>query len=137
MYLKITKTAIISLFFIILILHLWASFNSAYFYVWWLDLILHALGGFWLALVAMFFFSKSEKTFSEASPYFIFILVLGLVSLGGVFWEFFEYIFDMLFARRGFGRLIQLGVSDTMSDLLFDLVGGVLAQLIFWKKRRR
>ncbi len=51
-------------------------------------------------------------------------MVLAFVALIGIFWEFFEFISDFFFKSDKLG-LFQAGAADTLSDLFFDLVGGV------------
>jgi uncharacterized membrane protein YjdF len=58
-------------------------------------------------------------------------------ALGGILWEFHEFLFDYFIAKKGRYLFTQLGVVDTMSDLFFDLIGGLTAGLIFLRKRNK
>jgi len=135
MYIKPKTLFFIGFFIFIAVLHLWAIATSGYYYIWWLDIALHFLGGFWLGSMGIYLLSRIN--FELNSTAFIFLILLALVSLGGVFWEFFEYGYDKIFAARGLGPLAQIDIGDTMGDLLMDLLGGILAHFIFLKGKTR
>jgi hypothetical protein len=125
---------LIGLLVFIFLIHVWALLNSGYFHILWLDNVLHFLGGFWLGGVVVFvLFTRIEQ--GRLRPHILFFLiVLGLVALGGVAWEFFEYGFDFAVTRNGIAPKAQLGVADTMSDLFLDLLGGALAYAVFLRR---
>jgi uncharacterized membrane protein YjdF len=55
-----------------------------------------------------------------------FFILLFTMAVGG-FWEIFEYSMDLVFGNRlFFNRLLQHGLDDTMIDLIFDLIGGLI-----------
>ena len=54
---------------------------------------------------------------------FLFI-ILTATALGG-FWEIIEYTIDNIFHTR-----MQDGLDDTMWDLIFDVIGGVIAAIL-------
>jgi len=105
---------------------------------------MHFLGGFWLAMVFLYFnpdfkidppgiLRKQNPKFIKLPNYLIVgIMTLGFVILIGVLWEFFEFGYDVLISSKGYFAAAQQGVADTMSDLFFDLLGG-LAFLIICK----
>jgi len=131
---------IILIFLAIFIFHILAVCFYLYWVVWWLDIIMHVLGGLWIALLAAWFLYFSGKVnINNTSSFSVLIIILGIVALGGVLWEFFEFSFDKIILGKieNFIKLagpVQLGVSDTMSDLFFDLAGGLLGGLIFLKR---
>jgi hypothetical protein len=49
------------------------------------------------------------------------LLSLGLTAITAVVWEFLEYSSDV-----ALGTKMNLGVSDTLSDLFFGLLGGIV-----------
>jgi hypothetical protein len=49
------------------------------------------------------------------------VLSLGLTAVTAVVWEFLEFLSDVTF-----GTHMNLGVSDTLSDLLFGLLGALV-----------
>ncbi len=59
------------------------------------------------------------------------ILTLSFVALIGVFWEFFEFFYDILISSRGYSGFMQLGAADSLGDLFFDLLGGSVFFVIY------
>lgn len=60
-------------------------------------------------------------------PVYLPWLVIGIVVAFGVFWEIGEFIFDILSALFDVQMpLAQYGLDDTMSDLIFNAIGGVI-----------
>ena len=49
------------------------------------------------------------------------LLALGLTAITAMIWEFLEFLSD-----AWFGTLMNLGVADTLADLFFGLLGGVV-----------
>jgi uncharacterized BrkB/YihY/UPF0761 family membrane protein len=90
--------------------------------LWWFDMPMHFLGGFWLALAFIWVFSLKDKTFNS-----IFKIVLGVVFIG-ICWELFEFFFVNYVADNAFNTL------DTISDMMFDLAGGLAGILYCFKK---
>lgn len=100
--------------------------NKFYWYsaIWYFDILMHFLGGFWLGLAFIYFFlSKLDSlSFKSVAPILFFVFFIGLG------WEVFEYLFNNLIAQNPFDIL------DTSSDVVFDLIGGFLSILYFLKK---
>lgn len=59
------------------------------------------------------------------------LITLSFVAFGGILWEFFEFFYDILISSRGYSGIAQLGAADTVSDLFFDLFGGLTAFAVF------
>lgn len=83
---------------------------------WW-DSFVHFISGSLLAFTAILF-SKHLTL----SPWFIFLYSLSFAALGGVLWEIYEFSFDQLFSMTLQGR----GITDTMTDLIADTLGGLM-----------
>ena len=109
------------IFFIFLLDYLAMQF---YWYssIWYLDMLIHFLGGLWLGLALVWLFRIKEISFKS-----IFYLILGVLLIG-VLWEIFEIIIDETITGNSFNTL------DTISDIFFDIAGGSLALLYFFKK---
>ena len=125
---KIFESWAFILFFLIFILTNFALalYFKLYYLFWWLDIIHHFLGGIWLILFFNFLMKRFRITLiSERQRAALFLALIGLVALIGVGWEFFEFILNRYVMSIGF-----LGYEDTLSDLFFDLLGGVLAFLV-------
>ncbi|MBP9715483.1 MAG: hypothetical protein KBD52_03290 [Candidatus Pacebacteria bacterium] len=88
----------------------------------WFDMFMHFLGGFWLALGVMYIFPPKINSSLSILKILLGVFVIGLL------WEFFEVIVDANFSKKIFD------VKDTLSDLCFDLAGGLVALLYFFKR---
>ncbi|MEK7219334.1 MAG: hypothetical protein AAB687_01505 [Patescibacteria group bacterium] len=112
------------LIFSILIVNYLAEKFYWYSAVWYFDMIMHFSGGLWVGLTAIWLLF-GQKSYLDLS----FILkILSSVLLIGICWELFEIIFYNYIAQNPFNIL------DTVSDLFFDLVGGLFAILYFGKR---
>lgn len=110
------------LVFLIFILNLLAEKFHWYLSIWYFDMTMHFLGGFWLGLFFIWLFGLS----TNPSLHLI-IKILSGVLLIGIFWEFFELLFVNHVAQHPFSFL------DTLSDMCFDLAGGLGAIFYIWK----
>ncbi|OGN07852.1 MAG: hypothetical protein A2750_00160 [Candidatus Yanofskybacteria bacterium RIFCSPHIGHO2_01_FULL_45_42] len=99
---------------------------------WWLDVALHFLGGFFIAvLIREYYKSHLEKM---AKPVRILFLVAS-VALVGLLWEFYEYLVWTFFDRFPQWDLFNIGFDlpdyfDALSDLLMDLLGTIALVLL-------
>jgi hypothetical protein len=101
---------------------------SFYADVWWWDHLTHAATG---SLVAGAGYSvvRAVDEHTDAivlTPRFTFVFTLLFVLAFGVYWEVLEFALGHV-TVGGETPLTQYGVEDTMKDLAFDAVGGVLA----------
>ena len=117
---KLLTRITLLIFFIFLLNYLATEFHW-YSSIWYFDIPMHFLGGFWLGLVAIYLFSL--KDFSFKSILKIFFIVL-LVGAG---WEVFEILIDKFITQNSFNFL------DTASDIFFDFAGGLFAIFYFFK----
>ncbi len=115
-------TRIVSLIIFILFLNSIILKFHWYYNIWWSDMLMHFLGGFWLGLVFIYFLKPKDINFSN-----ILKIVLGafIVSFG---WEIFEIFLNNVTLRDPFNSL------DTMSDLCFDLSGAIISIFYFSKR---
>lgn len=99
------------------------QFYVAYF--WW-DLFMHFISGILLACLAVDLYKKllRKDTVSELSTWFVFIFIFSFSIMGGVLWEIYEYVADVLFSMD-----LQHGNSDTMTDLITDSLGGLVVSI--------
>ena len=103
-----------------------------YFSIWWSDIPMHFLGGFCIGLAFIWFLSSASESFrlsleSKAlTRILIFKIILG-VLLVGIFWEVFEIYFINYIAQNSFNA------PDTISDIFFDLAGGIFSIFYFLK----
>ncbi|OGI95388.1 hypothetical protein A2917_02390 [Candidatus Nomurabacteria bacterium RIFCSPLOWO2_01_FULL_42_17] len=99
--------------------------NKFYWYsaLWWLDVLMHFLGGFWIGLLYLYLFSPKNISRALISRTLFFVLLVG------VGWEVFEILVNEVLAQNSFDYL------DTLADLILDLSGGLYAILYLWKKQ--
>ncbi len=127
------KPFIFSLFilFILISLHLGASYFSWYWLFPQLDIIVHIFSGLWIASVALWLASifeqiNSLKDYKKKS----FLIAVISALLFGVLWELIEN-----FSRITFVDLVGYRL-DTALDILSDGLGGVLAYLYFTRSKK-
>jgi hypothetical protein len=93
-----------------------------YWSVPWFDVLMHFLGGVWIAAL-VYWFLRRMVPFVPLSSQAIFAILLGATFLVGIAWEVFEYLVGTYFTENY--------PLDTSIDLLMDLVGaGVLYYLV-------
>lgn len=92
--------------------------------IWWFDMVMHSSGGLWLGLLFFHFFpNKNSLRMIGKALIFVFLMGAG--------WEIFEVIVNLFTINDKFDSL------DTLSDLLFDVTGGMCAILYIWKKQSK
>ncbi len=103
-----------------------------YSIVWWFDMPMHALGGMWVALASLFIYRYKHTTTEDIfRPKMIFVIALISVLVIGVLWEFFE------FGMEAVGTVDLANPIDSLSDICFDLAGGVVGALYFVSRYER
>jgi hypothetical protein len=104
---------------------------SFYQSVWWWDHLTHALSSSVVAAVGYATVrALDEHTDSVELPWrFVFVFILLFVVAFGVFWEVIEFAVGAVGERVGGDILTQYGLEDTLLDLVFDIVGGVVAAI--------
>ena len=87
-----------------------------------LDIPMHFLGG----VVIAYFFHRASMVASSHGiigpfhPTTHAVLIFSLTCTTTVFWEFAEFLTD-----RFFGTHAQLGLNDTLGDMLLGICGGI------------
>jgi len=110
------------LVFIIFVLNYFAMEFYWYSSIWYSDIIMHFLGGLWLGLFSIYLFSIKDSSFKSILKIFFVVLLIGIS------WEIFEILIDKFITQNSFNFL------DTMSDIFFDVLGGLLAVWYFIKQ---
>jgi hypothetical protein len=131
--------------FAVFLVNVVALFLGMYQQFPWLDIPMHFLGGYTVAILGLAIFAwLSERltlrtTAHKQSKIAKFVLeglvVIGFTMIISVAWEIWEFLMDQFataFVER-FGAT-QPGIADTMHDFFNDGVGAVTAWLI-WRKR--
>ncbi|MFB6282771.1 MAG: hypothetical protein ABEK59_02415 [Halobacteria archaeon] len=100
--------------------------------VWWWDHVTHMLSASLTAgigyIVARGLELHSPKVRIPNRFMFVFILLFAMAA--GVIWEIFEFYASTLSQDLLGQKVVTVyGLGDTMEDLLFDLMGGILVAL--------
>jgi hypothetical protein len=102
-----------------------ASVWSLYWVFPWFDMLMHFLGGMWLALTIFALMSK-HLAYLAKHPIFMLVALLGGTLFFGFLWEVMEFFIDLILGTDYF----QPNLPDTLSDLTFDLLGGLVSFII-------
>ncbi len=105
------------------ILNAVGSWLSLYSIFWWYDMPMHFFGGLFTALLIISFFLR-YSWFKTISLLKTSILVLTITLLIGILWEGYEIIFAVINNNRHI-------LLDSISDILFDIAGGIQAIFIY------
>ncbi len=104
---------------------------------WW-DVFLHLLSGVLIGFAAFGLLERMilPEAARAIARMLVFLFVLAVAALGGVFWEIYEFSADHLIGTTTQGG----GNPDTMIDLIADTTGGLAAAAIStirWKQDLR
>lgn len=94
---------------------------DAYLIYPWLDIPTHFCGGMAITYFYMVAVAHSQNGLDPFPKLIQLILSLGLTAISAVIWEFLEFSSDAMWNTK-----MNLGVSDTLSDLFFGLLGGIV-----------
>lgn len=97
-------------------------FSNLYEIFPWFDIPMHFFGG--MSVGITYFLTLGylqKKNYLRMNSIIKIIFVFALVSLTAVFWEFFEFL-----AEYSTGLNLQGNLDDTMLDLFFGVIGGLL-----------
>lgn len=103
-------------------------FAEIYYWYWrmrWFDMPMHFLGGVWLAATALWWY---YGWLEAKNQHFYRVLAICIIaSLGiGFLWE----VFEAGLALQTVGHINAM--PDTLSDLMFDTLGGVTTAFGAW-----
>ena len=117
---------------VLLIVHAFGVMNNLYNLISWFDVPLHFLWGFVGALVFYWLAYRFPGYINVEKNFLVsLVMVLSWVALGGVIWEFSEFIYDLMVYAKGFSASpVQFSIDDTIGDLAFDLFGATIMAVI-------
>ena len=99
-----------------------------YYLIWWFDMPMHFLGGFFLGFLAFYLYIQATRFSFTRQLLYVFLFTLSI----GIGWELYEIIFNNILAGVPFNTL------DTLSDICFDVSGGVTAFLfLLYEQHKR
>lgn len=119
------------LFFIFISLYL-GTLHNFYRFSWW-DTMLHTISGIIIGLFAIVLLKKRDSSshLEKFDKVFVIIFILSFTALCGVLWEIYEFTADTLFNLDMQGVKFT-GVTDTMTDLIADLIGSILSCIYYY-----
>lgn len=100
--------------------------------VWWWDHVTHTLSS---SIVAMVGYATTRAIDEHTEdiyfpPRFVFVFILLFVIAFGVLWEVIEFAVGGAATMVGSDNVLtQYSLADTMLDLLFDIIGGILVAI--------
>ncbi len=143
------RTAITAIFGV-LIVHGFGVKFDLYDRMDWFDIPMHFFGGYVIALLGLAVFGwillyldikprrlASDQFQGQILARFLLeaLLIIGFVMIIGVAWEWYEFIFDQLRITFSLHSApAQMGLPDTMDDLLNDFLGAITAWLL-WREK--
>ncbi|HEC96053.1 MAG TPA: hypothetical protein ENI59_00050, partial [Euryarchaeota archaeon] len=106
-----------------ILFHVLGGILGFYVKISWWDILTHFMSSVTVSLFAFYLMIVVDAYFTEIkfTPPFVIIFVIMISLAGGALWEIGEYTSDKLF-----GTHEQLGLDDTMKDLIIDFLGGLL-----------
>lgn len=109
-------------------LHQYGSSSGLYMTTYYFDVMMHGLAGVIVGYVFSWIFGclAYGKGFTYLSGLRRIFDVLLLSLLVGIAWEIFEYVFGLLDWSLG-----ETYWSDTMVDILMDVIGATLAVILY------
>lgn len=91
------------------------------------DMLVHLLGGMWVASSLVMFAKWHPKiNFLDNNKLTNILAVTGITSFVAVCWEFFEFYLNL------FAKLPPNTYTDTLSDLFFGILGSILSGLLIF-----
>jgi hypothetical protein len=97
---------------------------NAYISYPWLDIPAHIFGGVAMAYFILVCVAYSQDFLGSIPKAIQLVAAFGLTAVVAIVWEFAEFLSDLAFGTR-----LNLGVSDTLSDLFFGLLGASVVVL--------
>ena len=101
-----------------------------YFSIWYFDMIMHFIGGFFISLLVywLYYYSGLVKDGKKYSKKFVILLsIIGVLTIG-VLWEIFEFNISAFITHT------PQVILDTFGDIFFDLSGSMLGTLYFLRR---
>ncbi len=100
-----------------------------YWYIWWLDILMHFVGGMMVGYAGMFFallvWRKAILNSPRARWYLFFAAGIAAFSVGA-YWEVLEHLYHL-------SKYTPDYVFDSISDIINDTIGGILTWVLTWR----
>ena len=100
---------------------------------WWWDILLHSVSALVMGLIGflmVYIFYSTHRI--RMAPLYVAMTSFGFAVTVGTLWEIFEFLMDWSF---GF-NMQKSGLVDTMTDLMVDAGGALLAAILGYRYTR-
>jgi uncharacterized membrane protein YjdF len=110
--------------------------------IWWWDLALHGTAGLLLGLLGfliVYVLNESRDVQVKMRPSFVALFAFAFAVAIGTIWEIFEFAMDRIFGLNMQKPMLgdPSGLTDTMWDLIVNLIGAAIVSLSGWAYLRR
>ena len=124
---------VISLPIAVLVLHFFILSNNIYASIPSIDILMHLLGGGATAfcITTILFRLQKLSIVQHLDKDILYTLVVSLTCIIAVLWEICELVSDTFIMTA-----TQIGVSDTLSDIVMGIIGSVVFLSIEYFKSR-
>ena len=124
---------------VLAIVHSLAVINDWYRSIPWIDTLVHFWWAVTLGLVVYWLIERFPGHVDLGKNLLVTVLVgLSLAALGGVLWEFGEFIYDFISNLYSHNpKPVQFGLDDTLGDMFFNLLGGAAVAIFAWLRYHR
>jgi hypothetical protein len=95
-----------------------------YWTVWWVDMTVHFFGGISSAFAVIWLYSLTNDLKNWNTTKLLRTILVGVIFIG-IVWEVYELHFGITSLSDGVNYL-----TDTLSDLMMDTVGGIFGFLL-------
>lgn len=119
---------------VVLGLHWVATIFCLYFYIKWLDIPMHLLGGAAIAYLSLGIldYVKAPYKIKKQTLVLDILFAICFTATVAILWEFYEYVSDIILQDQ-----LQTGVEDTLGDLLNGLIGSSVFALVYYFKKKK
>ena len=114
------------------LIHIIFSSFSIYYYLRWIDVPMHFLGGLWLGLAGIYICDRMlPQIFRKKENLSIVAVALLTALIAGSLWEIIELrLFPIL-------KITLINYEDTPSDIFYNLLGSSAGAIYFISQRRK
>lgn len=113
------------------------EFRSYYERIWWWDIAMHVCSGLLLGILGfllIYVLNENRRIDLQMRPRFVALFAFLFAVSSGVIWEIFEFAMDRIIGtnmqKPMFGD--PSGLTDTMWDLIVDLLGALAISIYGW-----
>lgn len=105
--------------------------------LWWWDIALHASAGLLLGILGfliVYVLNEDRRAQLSMRPRFVAFFAFLFAVTVSVLWEIFEFAMDRIFDTNMQKPMLgdDSGLTDTMWDLIVDVIGALIISLLGW-----